>query len=134
MKDRAFLDTNILLYLFSEDDNEKTAISRNALKKYLCITSTQAINELCNVFTKKWKFPLEDIEMALQDIKSVCNIRLVDLNVINHALEIHEDYGYSYYDCLMLSSAIFSNCKYILSEDMQDGQIIDGLKIVNIFK
>lgn len=46
MKDKAFLDTNILLYLFSDDEHEKNAVSSSALNEYVCITSTQAINEL----------------------------------------------------------------------------------------
>ena len=133
MKDRVFLDTNILLYLFSEDEHEKSTVCATALKKYSCITSTQAINELCNVFTKKWKLPIEDIETAVQDIKKICDIRLVDLTIVSRALEIHKKHGYSYYDCLMLSVAIFNDCKYILSEDMKDGHIIDGLEIANIF-
>jgi predicted nucleic acid-binding protein len=49
----------------------------------------------------------------------------VDLNAI---------YGFSYYDCLMLSSALDSNCNVIYTEDMNNGQIIDGiLKIINPF-
>ena len=42
--------------------------------------------------------------------------------------------SYSYYDCLMLSAAILNDCDYIFSEDMQDGQKIDSLEIVNIFQ
>lgn len=58
---------------------------------------------------------------------------MINVDVIKGALNIHEKYGYSYYDCLMLSSAIQNKCAYIFTEDMQDGQIIDGLEIVNIF-
>ena len=134
MKDRAFLDTNILLYLFSEDEHEKRSISTTSLKKYSCITSTQAINELCNVFTKKWKLPPKNIELAVNDIKSICDIQLIDIAVIVRALQTHKKYGFAFYDCLMLSSAILNDCKYILSEDMQHGKVVDGLQIVNIFK
>ena len=114
MKDRAFLDSNILLYLFSEDEDDKSDACMSALKKYSCITSTQAINELCNVFTKKWKLSITDIIMAINDIKNSCSIQLVDLAVVERSLEIHKKWGYSYYDCLMLSSGIISDCKYIL--------------------
>jgi predicted nucleic acid-binding protein len=59
---------------------------------------------------------------------------LVDVETIDKALELHEKYKYSYYDCLMLASALNSGCKYMLSEDLADGHIIEGnLKIVNIF-
>jgi len=50
------------------------------------------------------------------------------------ALDLKEKYGYSFFDCLMLASALESGCDVILSEDMGDGQIIENtLKIVNPF-
>jgi len=59
---------------------------------------------------------------------------MVDADIIQQALDIHAKYGYSYYDCLMLSSALESQSDYLLTEDMADGQIIeDRLRIVNIF-
>ncbi|MCL2374169.1 MAG: PIN domain-containing protein [Treponema sp.] len=134
MRDKAFLDTNILVYLFSEDEHEKSKACSTVLTEYLCITSTQAINELCNVFTKKWNLPIIGIKEAVREIEGVCNIQRIDMAVISRALDIHNMYGYSYYDCLMLSCAISNGCKYILSEDMQDGQKIDSLEIVNIFR
>ncbi|MCL2699154.1 MAG: PIN domain-containing protein [Defluviitaleaceae bacterium] len=134
MRDNAFIDTNVFLYLYSEDEYEKRAVGIAAMKKYDCITSTQAINELCNVFTKKWRLPITEINKALQEIKQACNIKLIDMGTVNYALNIHQEYGYSYYDCLMLASALMNGSKYILTEDMQDGHIVDGLEIVNIFK
>ena len=122
MKDRAFFYTNVLIYLFSEDEPEKNLKCISALKKYTCITSTQAINELCNVFTKKWRLPVKDIQFAIKQIEAVCDIQFVDLDVVDYALEIKGKYKYSYYNCLMLSSAIISGCDYILSEDMHSGQ------------
>ena len=51
------------------------------------------------------------------------------------AVELKESYGYSYYDSLMLASALESDCDIILTEDMQDGQIIENrLKIINPFE
>jgi len=59
---------------------------------------------------------------------------LVQRKTINRGLDLKEQYGYSFYDCLMLASAIEANCSMILTEDMNDGQVIDStLKIVNPF-
>jgi len=134
MKGKAFIDTNIFIYLYSEDEPNKKASCIEHLDSYACITSTQAINELSNVFTKKWKFSAAEIGSVISEIQQSYEIKLIDVDVITRALKIHEVYGYAYYDCLMLSSAILNNCAYIFSEDMQDGQNIDGLEIVNIFK
>ena len=59
---------------------------------------------------------------------------IVDDYTVIKALEQHEKYGYSYYDSLIISSALESECSYLLSEDMADGQLIEGsLAIKNIF-
>ena len=134
MKGKAFIDTNIFIYLYSEDESNKKALCIEHLENYACMTSTQAINELSNVFTKKWKLSATDIGNVISEIQQSCEIKLIGVDVITRALKIYEVYGHSYYDCLMLSSAILSNCDYIFSEDMHDGQKIDGLEIVNIFK
>ena len=58
----------------------------------------------------------------------------VDIDVIQKALSLHNKYGYTYFDSLMLSSALVCDCKYLLTEDLRSGQIIENkLKIVNIF-
>jgi predicted nucleic acid-binding protein len=57
------------------------------------------------------------------------------MKVIQKALSLNTKYGYAYYDCLVLASAIISDCKYLYSEDMQHNQYIDGeLKIINPFR
>ena len=53
MKDKAFIDTNVLVYLYSEDEAEKQALAYDAIEKYDCITSTQVLNEFSNVCIKK---------------------------------------------------------------------------------
>lgn len=135
MKDNAFVDTNIFIYLYSADEIEKRNICLSAIRKFDCITSTQALNELSNVFTRKWKLPISDIKKVIDEISSCCKVAQIDPETIKKALDIHGNYRFSYYDSLMLSAAIMSDCKYILTEDMKNQQVIDRkLKIVNIFK
>ncbi len=133
MKDKAFIDTNILIYLYSADEQEKRNICLNAIRKYECLTSTQALNELSNVFSRKWRLNGEEIKKAIYEIQCFCKITLVDIDIINKALDIHSKYGFSYFDSLMLSSALTYQCKYILTEDMHDKQKIDGMEIRNVF-
>jgi predicted nucleic acid-binding protein len=72
----------------------------------------------------------------LDGIEAVCDeIMIIQRKTINKALNLKDNYGYSYYDCLMLAAALEGNCDTIFTEDMSDGQIIeDQLKIVNPFK
>jgi predicted nucleic acid-binding protein len=54
-------------------------------------------------------------------------------NTVIHALSLHERYGYSYYDSLIIAAAIEGECEYLFSEDLQDGQTIEGVTIQNIY-
>ena len=134
MNVKVFIDSNIFIYGYSNNDEIKKTTTIKWLEKYDCISSTQAINELSNVFLRRYNYDVEQVKNIISEIQAYCDVRLINIDVIKHALNIHEKYGYSYYDCLMLSAAIQNNCAYIFSEDMQDGQKIDGLEIVNIFE
>ena len=135
MSGKVFLDTNILVYLHSSDEPKKQKTSMDLLSLHQCCTSVQALNEFCYVGTKKQRRTRKEIELALERIESFCQISAVTVATITHALRLHERYGYNFFDCLMLASAIESACDELLTEDMADGQIIEQtLKIVNPFK
>ena len=136
MNDRAFLDTNILIYFYSEDDEYKRNTAYHTLNSHDCVTNIQALNESCNVWFKKYNWDAKKIEAHLNNIELVCDeVLSIHRNTINEALVLKDRYGYSYYDCLMLASALDGYCRIIYTEDMSDGQIInDTLKIVNPFK
>jgi len=134
MSDRIFLDTNVLLYVYS-DEEEKKRISKRIFQEQECLTCLQALNEFCNVCLKKWRFSREGIEEAIDQIAEGCTIMPVSINTLMQALALHERYGYSYYDCVMLASALENGCTKIYSEDMSSGQIIeDRLLILNPYK
>ena len=138
MSDKAFLDTNILVFLYSKTEDDRRNIAISAFKDYECFTSTQALNEFSNVCTRKLHLPVEDIKKYLEEIAGATSVMLVDTENILQALELHERYRYSYYDCLMLSSALNSDCTLILTEDMSDSAVIEveskgKLVIKNIF-
>ena len=135
MKDKVFIDTNVLIYLYSADESNKRNKVISIFDKYNCVTSTQTINEFCNVCIKKMHKNTKDITAAINEIMNVCRLEMVGIDVINSALKLHSRYNYSYFDCLMLASAINSECKYIFTEDMADEQIInEKLTIKNMFK
>ena len=135
MCDKVFLDTNILVYLYSESEVDKRETTCNILDNHYCVSSLQAFNEASNVWFKRYGWDSTKIHEHLDNAELVCDeILTISRNTINHALALKDRYGYSYYDCLMLASALESNCTAIMTEDMSNGQIIDGqLKIVNPF-
>jgi len=132
--DKAFLDTNLFVYLYSDTDIAKKDKAILGINQYERFVSTQVLNEFCNVCLRKLKLPIASVRNAVSEITNICNLIVLDNDTVLTALVYHEKYKYSYYDCLMLASAIESDCQYLLSEDMADNQKIEGKLIIrNIF-
>jgi predicted nucleic acid-binding protein len=134
MNDNAFIDTNVFIYLYSEDEMEKQKISQMAIDKYDCVISTQVLNEFSNVCIGKLKKPTEEVELAIDEMIEQCVLLTLEKETVKLALKIHKEFEYNYFDCLMIASALNSDCKYLITEDLSDGQrIYDKLTIVNIY-
>jgi len=134
MSDNVFLDTNIFVYLYSEDEPEKQFVALDVLEQANCITSTQVLNEFCSVCLRKLKMPVNEVLQSIEEIKDNCELCYIDIEIIQKALKLNGKYGYSYYDCLILASALLNGCQCLYSEDMQHNQLIEGkLKIINPF-
>ncbi|GHV80598.1 DNA-binding protein [Spirochaetia bacterium] len=133
MSVKAFFDTNIIVYTQRTDAPDKTRIAESALAHFDAVVSTQVLNELCNIFTKKYPKPLADMEQLLDSIADTLPVVTITPPLVRHALRLHHRYSISYFDALMAAAAIHAGCTYLFSEDMQDGLIIEGtLTIVNI--
>jgi len=133
--DRAFFDTNVLIYLYSDHETEKQNKAFDEFNKSERFVSTQVLTEFCNICLKKLHFPVTEIDSALLEIGEACNVIIVDDSNLRHALSIQDKYKYSYYDSLVIESALEAGCNLLFTEDMQDGQLIEGvLTIKDIFK
>ena len=134
MNDRAFIDSNIFIYYQTSKDPARKEIVDDTLDFFECIASTQVLKEICNVLSKKFSVPALEIEKFIKTIITLYQVVLVDNDLIIAALHIKDRYSISFYDSLMVAAALKADCKYLISEDMQDGLIIDRkLTIVNIF-
>jgi len=135
MSGKVFLDTNVFVYTQSKGEQGKRDIALNAIDKYDCYTSTQVFNEISNIMIKKLKMPIAEVKQIITAINDRCTINIISHEAVQKALDLKDVYGYSYYDSLILAAALLSDCDYIASEDLQDGQIIENkIEIVNIFK
>ena len=131
---KAFLDSNIFVYLYSEHEPEKRKAVLNAINRYTNTISTQVLNEFSNVCIRKLKLQNTAIKKAVNKICILCDVLTINESHVQSALDLREKYGYSYYDSLIIASALDGDCEYLLSEDMSDGQVIEGkLTIKNIF-
>lgn len=131
---KAFFDSNLLVYLYSEQESEKRQAVINSLNQYMGVISTQVLNEFSNVCIRKLKLQNASVKKAIDKICIMYDVLTIDESHVKEALDLRERYGYSYYDCLIIASALSGGCDYLLTEDLSDGQIIDGkLTIKNIF-
>lgn len=128
-----FLDTNILVYAFSEGSKAEVA---QALMAEPFVLSAQTLNEFANVGRKKLKLSWERIEEAIDDLSSVASaIVVLDKQATKAALKLVGRYNLAFYDALMLAAALKANCGRYYSEDLQHGLLIDGkLTVINPFR
>ena len=132
---KTFIDTNILIYAFTADEPTKQETALKFLNDCLPVISTQVVKEFSNVLLKKTSIGLKAIRETINEITDVADVVNEDIGLIFTAFDIHERYKFSFYDSLIVAAAMKSRCKALLSEDMQDGLVIDEtLKIVNPFK
>jgi len=136
MKDKVLLDTNLWVYLYAKDPPDKSVKVRELVNNNFSriIISTQILGELYNVLLKK-KFTSKD-EAKQIILEMVTNFPIVEIDVLKvmTALEINSTYGYSYWDSLVVATALQHNCDILYSEDMQANQIIEKkTRIINPF-
>jgi predicted nucleic acid-binding protein len=129
---KAFFDTNVLIYAFAKDDPRAEAALD--LLAQGGVVGVQTLNEFVAVAVRKLRMPWSEIVEALGAIRTLCPAP-VSVTVATHdkALRIVERYGYHIYDALVIAAAMEASCRTLYSEDMRDGQVIEGLTIRNPF-
>ncbi len=135
MKDNCFIDTNIVVYCYTNDEPKKREKAISVCAEVNTYLSTQVLTELSNTLKKKFKVDWKDVELVISEISSGFQIFVNQPNTIEKACQIADKYNYSFYDSLIIAAALASNCSILYSEDMQNGQIVENiLTIVNPFR
>jgi predicted nucleic acid-binding protein len=138
MKDKIFLDTNILIYQFSSDEFKKNiaiGILEESFKSSNYVISYQVIQEFSNIAINKNKpyFSHSELKHYIEDILIPLCKFYPSPNFYLESLNLKSKYNFSYYDTLIIKAALEMNCKYLYSEDFQHNQKISSLKIINPF-
>jgi predicted nucleic acid-binding protein len=134
MKDSSFIDSNILLYCYSKTEPHKRAKAIAVSEGANIFLSTQVLKEFSNVLSKKFNFGWDDITNAIDEVVSNYNIFINYPDTIRHACSIANKYKFSFYDSLIVASALEAECEILYTEDMQHNQLIENkLRIVNPF-
>ena len=134
MSGKAFIDTNVLVYAAIKNDPRSAQAEK--LLAVESVVSVQVLNEFVSVARRRFQMPWEDVRVALQWIQILCPDPVpLTVETHNEAVRIAEQYGYGFYDSLIVAAALDAGCSALYSEDMQNGQVIDGnLTIHNPFR
>jgi predicted nucleic acid-binding protein len=128
-----FLDTNVLLYLLSDDPAKA-----NRAEELIAaggVISVQVLNEFASVASRKLGMKWPEIREVLDIVRYICRVEPLSLETHERGLEVAERYGFSVYDSMVLAAALLADCTTLFTEDLQDGQRIDGrLTVRNPFR
>ena len=127
-----FFDSNVLLYVVS---NQPAKGQRAAeLLTNGGTISVQVLNEFSSVAQRKLGRTIRETRVALSNIRSVCAVRVADLQTHERGLDIAQRYRFSIYDSMLIAAALEAGCHTFYSEDLQHSQRVEGLTIRDPFR
>ena len=128
----SFFDSNVLLYLLSRDHAKADQAER-----LICQgghISVQVLNEVSSIATRKLKMRHHEVREVLAPIRELCKVNPLTEDFHDLGFKISENYQLSVYDSMIVASSLIAVCETLLSEDMQDGLLIENkLRIRNPF-
>jgi predicted nucleic acid-binding protein len=139
MKDnRVFVDTNIFIYTILTENQawekrDKAIALLQSLSDKVVFINTQVLNEIYSVMLRH-EIEEKDIQEKIEVIIRETRLSIIRLKTIKRCWELRVKYKYSYWDCLIMASALENQCAVLYSEDMQHQQQIEqSLTIINPF-
>lgn len=128
---KPFIDSNVVLYLFSSDTVK--ADRAESLLQSGGLISVQVLNEVASVCLRKLKMTWEDIDTVLETLKTTCEVLPVTLASHEKAVGLAKRFQISLYDANIAATAILCGADTLFSEDLQNGMSMDSLTVVNPF-
>ena len=138
MSGRTFLDSNVLVYSVDESPSEKAkherAVELLSAQPESLVVSTQVLQEFYVVTTRKLKNPLSE-ERAARAVHGIAKLDVVgvDAPLVLAAIDTSRTVQISLWDALIIAAANRAGCERVLSEDLNAGQVISGVRIENPF-
>jgi predicted nucleic acid-binding protein len=136
MTDRSFIDTNVLVYAEASDAPDKQQAALALLKQLYetgtGVLSTQVLQEYCNVAIKKLKLPVAHIRAQL-DMYEQFEVVQITPAIIRTGLDLNQTRSVGFYDALIIASAQTAGCNVLFSEDLNTGEVVAGVQLLNPF-
>ena len=137
MPDSVFVDTNVFVYALDIDEPRKRAIALDLLSNpsHAFVTSAQVLAELYVTVTRKLRRPVPAADAAKR-IEELSNLPVVPLDaaLVRAAIALSNDAGLSYWDSAIVVAAASAGCQRLVTEDLQDGEELVGVRIDNPFR
>jgi predicted nucleic acid-binding protein len=128
-----FVDTNVLAYAYDADSGEKGERAREVLADIDgAVVSTQVVLEFFAVLTRKLGLTRDAAEEATESLMEL-EVVATDARLVREGLRISRDHDISHWDGMIIAAAVASGCEVLLTEDLNDGQVIEGVRVVNPF-
>lgn len=135
---KAFLDTNILLYAVElhRDENAKTATAQGLVARTDWAISVQVCQEFFVQATRRSRPNRLSAELATGLIASWRRQPVQDMTlaIFDDAVALHRRHGFSYWDCAIIAAARAQGCEVLWTEDMDDGRVVEGMRVANPFR
>ena len=136
MTSRSFIDTHVLVYAEASDAPYKQRSALDLLQRLyeqgLGVVSTQILQEYCNVALKKLRLPAQHVRSQL-DLYEQFEVVQVTPTIIRAGLDLHQTRSVAFFDAIVLASAHAAGCSVIWTEDMNAGEVVNGVRISNPF-
>jgi len=136
MGTRSFIDTNVLIYAEANDLPQKQRTALTLLKQLFeeatGVISTQVLQEYCNIALKKLRLPAQHVRAQL-DLFEQFEVLQVTPAIIHAGLDLQQTRSLSFYDAIIVASAQTAGCPVLLSENLNAGETMGGVRIVNPF-
>lgn len=135
---KAFVDTNVLLYAHDPSEVAKQPIARDLLAtlwdQHAGALSTQVLQEFYNAATRKLPLPLSrDEAREVVDLYRAWPVVTIDPALMLAATRVEEAQQISFWDALIVEAARVAGAERLITEDLQHGQMIDGVEVLNPF-
>jgi predicted nucleic acid-binding protein len=132
-----FVDTNVLIYALDAGDPQKQQAARawraELWRSRRGRVSFQVLQEFYVQVTRKWPAAQDAARAEVRDLLAWRPVN-ADAEMIERAWKIQDRYGFSFWDALVVAATRFASCPYLLTEDLQAGQNLDGVLVVNPFR
>lgn len=136
MKNKFFIDTNILVYTLDKFNRSKQKKARLLLKKLIsqnsCVISTQVLEEFYVAATKKMNASPAVVKGIITSFEKIEIVHITP-EIIKDAIDINILHKISFWDALIIAAADTAKCAAVITDDLNSKQTIKGIKIINPF-